>query len=142
MMEVLIDTWGWISLFNKKEKRHEDVKNWYRDFRVRRGIIYTTDYILDETFTLLFRRTPFKFAAEAMTKIDDAVEKGYLVLEGITPRRFEKAKKLRLKYMDKCLISFTDLTSVVVMSEMEIQTILTEDDHFAYLEEGFQKIQS
>ena len=77
-----------------------------------------------------------------MAKIDDAVEKGYLVLEGITPRRFEKAKRLRLKYMDKCLISFTDLTSVVVMSEKEIQTILTEDDHFTYLEEGFQKIQS
>lgn len=45
MMEVLIDTWGWISLFNKKEKRHEDVTNWYRDFRVRRGIVYSTDYI-------------------------------------------------------------------------------------------------
>jgi hypothetical protein len=28
------------------------------------------------------------------------------------------------------------------MSEKEIQTILTEDDHFTYLEGGFQKIQS
>jgi predicted nucleic acid-binding protein len=80
-------------------------------------------------------------AAEAMTKIDDAIEKGYLVLERITPSQFEKAKRLRLKYMDKCMISFTDLTSVVVMSEKEIETILTEDVHFTYLEGGFQKVQ-
>ncbi len=76
-----------------------------------------------------------------MTTIDDAIDKGYLVLERISPDRFEKTKKLRLKYMDKNLISFTDLTSVVVMIEKEIETILTEDDHFSYLEYGFQQTQ-
>ena len=55
------------------------------------------DYVLDETFTLLFRRTPSDLAAETMTTIDDAIDKGYLVLERITPDRFEKTKKLRLK---------------------------------------------
>ena len=76
-----------------------------------------------------------------MTTIDDAIDKGYLILERITPDRFEKTKKMRLKYIDKNLISFTDLTSAVVMIEKEIETILTEDDHFTYLENGFQKIQ-
>ncbi|MCX9025587.1 MAG: PIN domain-containing protein [Candidatus Methanoperedens sp.] len=132
---------GWISLYNQREKKHEEVKNWYRSFRKQHGIIYTTDYVLDETFTLLFRRTPSDLAAEAMTTIDEAIDKGYLVLERITPDRFEKTKKLRLKYMDKNLISFTDLTSVVVMIEKEIETILTEDDHFTYLESGFQQTQ-
>jgi predicted nucleic acid-binding protein len=140
-MKVLIDTWGWISLYNKREEKHEEVKNWYRSFRKQHGIIYTTDYILDETFTLLFRRTPPDLAAEAMTTIDDAIDKGYLILERITPDRFEKTKKLRLKYIDKNLISFTDLTSSVVMIDMKIETILTEDDHFTYLEGGFQQIQ-
>jgi predicted nucleic acid-binding protein len=140
-MKVLIDTWGWISLYNKQEKKHSAVKYWYRGFRKQGGIIYTTDYVLDETFTLLFRRTPFDLAAEAMTTIDEAIDKGYLVLERITPDRFEKTKKLRLKYMDKNLVSFTDLTSVVVMIEKEIETILTEDDHFTYLEGGFQQTQ-
>ncbi len=41
--------------------------------------------------------------------------------------------------IDKNLVSFTDLTSVVVMIEKEIETILTEDDHFTYLEGGFQQ---
>ena len=140
MMKVLMDTCGWVCLYNKREKRHEEVKSWYRDFRSQGGIVYTTDYILDETFTLLFRRTPFKVAAEAMEKIDESIEKGYLILERITPVRFENAKRLRLKYQDKPLISFTDLTSVVVMSEEEIEAILTEDVHFTYVESGFQRV--
>jgi predicted nucleic acid-binding protein len=53
-MKLFIDTWGWISLYNKREKKHEEVRKWYRNFRSQKGTVYTTDYILDETFTLLF----------------------------------------------------------------------------------------
>jgi predicted nucleic acid-binding protein len=63
-----------------------------------------------------------------------------LILERITSERFEKAKELRLRYQDKSLISFTDFTSVVVMTEKEIDAILTEDKHFTYLEAGFQRV--
>jgi len=74
-----------------------------------------------------------------MEKIDESIKEGYLLLERITPDRFEKAKRLRLKYQDKPLISFTDLTSIVVMSEEEIEAILTEDAHFTYVESGFKR---
>ena len=140
MMKLLIDTWGWVSLYNKREKGHKEVKDCYHDFRSQGGILYTTDYILDETFTLLFRRTPFELAAEAMGKIDESIKNGYLFLERINLERFEEAKKLRLKYRDKPLISFTDITSIVVMSEEKIEAILTEDVHFTYVELGFQKL--
>jgi len=139
-MKVFIDTWGWISLYNKRESRHEEVKNCYRSFRSQRAIIYTTDYVLDETFTLLFRRTTTEKAIEALAEISESIEKGYVILERITDDRFEKTKKLRLKYQDKPLISFTDLTSIIVMSEEEIEIILTEDTHFIYIEAGFQKV--
>ena len=139
-MKVFIDTWGWISLYNKREKRYKEVKSWYSDFRSQKGILYTTDYVLDETFTLLFRRTPFEAAAEAMKKINESVKDGYLFLERINLDRFEKAKRLRLKYQDKPLISFTDLTSIAVMFEEEIEAVLTEDDHFTYMESGFRKV--
>ncbi len=139
-MKVFIDTWGWISLFNKREKRHQDVKKWYNDFRNKNGEIYTSDYILDETYTLLFRRTPFEIAAEAVKKIDASIRAGYLLLEKISIERFEKAKKMRLKYIDKPLISFTDFTSIVVMNEEHITLVLTEDDHFTYMGSGLIKV--
>ena len=59
-MKLFIDTWGWLTLRDRDEARHEDVKEFYRQFRDQNGIIYTSDYVLDETITLLFRRLSFK----------------------------------------------------------------------------------
>ena len=37
-------------------------------------------------------------------------------------------------------ISFTDLTSMVIMQERGIKRILTEDDHFLHIGMGLQKV--
>lgn len=137
-MKLFIDTWGWLTLRDRDESRHEDVKEFYRQFRDQNGIIYTSDYVLDETITLLFRRLPFKTAKGSLAKIDKAVKEGYLQVVWVNPERFEKAKGLRLKYQDKPKISFTDLTSMVVMKELGIKDIITEDEHFEHVGMGFQ----
>lgn len=95
---------------------------------------------MDETFTLLFRRLPFPQARESLETLDDAIQDGYLRLEQITPERFEQAKRLRLRFQDKPRISFTDLTSMVVMNELGIADILTGDAHFVQVEMGFQLV--
>lgn len=130
-MRLFIDTWGWLTLRDRREARHEEVKSLYHNLRNQKGNIFTTDYVLDETFTLLFRRLSFSQARESLEMLDEAMQAGYLQLEWITPGRFEQAKRLRLKFQDKPRISFTDLTSMVVMDELGITDILTEDAHFA-----------
>ncbi len=137
-MKLFIDTWGWLALRDKQEARHKEIDKFYRNFRKGRGTIYTTDYILDETFTLLFRRLPFYKAKESLEMLDKAVQKGYLHTELVTPERFEQAKRLRLKFQHKPRISFTDFTSMVVMKELDISKILTEDEHFIKVGMGFQ----
>ncbi|MBL7118171.1 MAG: type II toxin-antitoxin system VapC family toxin [Candidatus Syntrophoarchaeum sp.] len=102
-----------MALRDKREHRHEEIKDLYLSLCSGNCLFYTTDYVLDETFTLLF---------------------------SITAERFEKAKDLRIKFQDKPGISFTDLTSMVVMLETGITDILTEDDHFTQVGMGFQKI--
>jgi predicted nucleic acid-binding protein len=139
-LKLFIDTWGWIVLRNKREPRHIELNEFYSSWKNQKGISYTTDYILDETFTLLFRRLPFKEAKKSLDAIDFAIKEGYLCLERITAERFEKAKGLRIKFQDKPRISFTDLTSMVVMVEIGITNILTQDDHFTHVGLGFQKI--
>lgn len=96
-MKVFIDTWGWISLYNKREKRYNEVKSWYSDFRTKNGMIYTSDYVLDETFTLLFRRTPFKIAAEAMNRINESVKEGYLFFRKNQPRPIRESERNTFK---------------------------------------------
>ena len=139
-MKLFIDTWGWIVLGNKREPRHTELTNSYSSWKDQAVMSYTTDYILDETFTLLFRRVPFKEAKHSLDIIDLAIKKGYLRLERITAERFEKAKGLRMKFRDKPRISFTDLTTMVVMTDLQITDILTEDDHFTHVGMGFQKM--
>ena len=135
----LFDTWGWLTLRDRKESRHQEVKDFYSQFRSQKGIIYTSDYVLDETITLLFRRLPFKTAKGSLATIDKAIKEGYLQVEWVTPERFERAKGLRLKYQDKPKISFTDFTSMVIIKELGFKKIMTGDEHFEHVGMAFQR---
>ena len=137
-MKLFIDTWGWLTLRDRNESRHEEVKGLYGQLRDRKGIVYTSDYVLDETITLLFRRLPLEMAEDSLAKIDNAIKEGYLQVEWISLDRFEKAKGLRSKYRDKAKISFTDFTSMVVMEELGIKNIVTGDEHFEHVGRGFR----
>ena len=68
---------------------------------------------------------------------DRAVTAGYLQLEWITPERFAQTLELRRKFDDKPRISFTDLTSMVVMRDCQVTAVLTEDEHFHQVSMGF-----
>ncbi len=137
-MKLFIDTWGWLTLRDRGEARHQEVADFYHRFRRQRGQVYTSDYVLDETFTLLFRRLPFPQAWESLKMITSSVSRGYLHLEWITPERFAQAQALRLRFQDKPRISFTDLTSMAVMQDRGITLILTGDAHFTHVGMGFQ----
>lgn len=139
-MRIFIDTWGWLTLRDKRESRHVEVSAFYRDFRQKKGIAYTSDYVLDETITLLFRRLSFPRARESLEYIEQAITTRYLRLEWVTPERFERTKTLRKRLQDKPQISFTDLTSMVIMEERGIVQILTEDEHFLHVGMRFQKM--
>ena len=137
-MNLFVDTWGWLTLHDRREAKHHDVIQFYGQFRSEGGHLYTTDYVLDETLTLLFVRLPFHQAQQAMTVLDEAVEDGYLQLEWMTPDRFARTEALRLRFQDKPRISFTDLASMVVMQELGISSVLTGDAHFTHVGMGFE----
>ena len=138
-MKLLVDTWGWLTLRDRRERWHDEVNAFFQDFLDQHGMIYTTDYILDETFTMLYRRLPLSLAKESVELMDKSISQGYVILEWIIPSRFEKAKQLRIQFHDKPTISFTDLTSMVVMKDLNINQILTEDEHFLQIGMGFNK---
>ena len=140
VLKIFVDTWGWLALRDKREDRHEEIKELYFELRKEGCLFYTSDYILDETFTLLFRRLQFEEAKRSLDVIETAIRNGYLHLVCVTAERFEKAKSLRIGFQDKPRISFTDFTSMVVMAELGITNILTEDEHFTQVGMGFQRV--
>ncbi len=137
---VFIDTWGWTELGHRRAPRHDEVRRFYHDLVQQRVAVYTTDYVLDETITLLFRREVFDEAVRFLEAVLSAAEQGRLVIERMTSERFARAWTLRRQFQDKPTISFTDLASMVVMQELGIADVLTEDEHFTQVGLGFRRV--
>ena len=87
---------------------------------------------------MFFKRLNPYQAKEAMLQLSNAFKTERFHLIQINEDRFNQTQLLRLKYVDKPKISFTDLSSMVIMQEFNIRHILTEDSHFIQVGLGFE----
>jgi len=94
--------------------------------------LVTTDFVVDETLTLLRLRLGLSAAQTWWQQVDRSSR---LRWERIDSDRFEKARQLFFQYRDKDF-SFTDCTSFVMMREVRLTHALTTDRHFRQM--GFQ----
>jgi len=133
-----VDTWGWLVLANDRDPAFAAVSRLRAEAAGRAGAWVTTDYVLDETLTRLFMGAPFAKARRFAEAIFQAAELGLVDIERVTPERFRGAWELRLRYRDKPRISFTDLTSFVVMKEIGLTRVVTGDSHFGHAGLGFR----
>ncbi len=108
--------------------------------RSQRTPIYTTDYVLDELITLLYRRETFAEATRFVHTLLTAEGIGRFTIVPVTAERFAVAWQLRQRFDDKPSISFTDLTSIAVMQELRLGQVLSDDDHFLQVGLGFHLI--
>ena len=135
-----IDTWAWLVLASDRDPSFNAVSSLRANAASRAGAWVTTDYVLGETLTRLFAIAPFIKARRFADAIFQASELGLVEIERITPERFEAAWQLRLRYRGKPRISFTDLTSFVVMKEMGLTNVISGDAHFEHAGLGFRRI--
>ena len=95
------------------------------------GISITTDYILDETLTLLRSRRNLESASAFIDKLKNSKSvRIFWIDDGL----FEKALEI-FKKSDGKSWSFTDCTSFELMRELSISQAFTFDRHFR--EAGF-----
>ena len=137
-MSVFIDTWGFKAFIDRLEPDHIEVKVLLEDLWENGEEVVTSDYILDETITLISVRLPFDKVKEFIKYVEQAYQEGYIKLLWIQEEYFDDAKKFRLKYNDKPRISFTDFTTMAVMKRRNITRIITKDRHFEEVGMGFE----
>lgn len=98
-----------------------------RDATLEAGrILITTDFVVDETLTLIRFRLGLAAANAWWQQIDGSAR---LRWERVENHRFERARDLFFQYRDKDL-SFTDCTSIAVMRELKLKSVITTDRHF------------
>jgi predicted nucleic acid-binding protein len=134
---LFIDSWGWLVFANDRDPSFGNVSGLRAVATARPSAWITTDYVLDETLTRIFMTNPFATARRYTEGIFEASRQGLLDIEHVTPERFSQAWRLRLSSRDKSRVSFTDLTSIVVMQELGLRHVVTGDAHFSQVGMGF-----
>ena len=136
MKGLFVDTAGWMACADGADTWHGPACA-ARDAALEQGsMLVTTDYVIDETLTLIRKRLGLG-AAEAWWEQVEGSSR--LRWEWIGVTRAEKARRVFFRHRDK-EYSFTDCTSLVVMQELKLKQALTTDEHFRQM--GFQVLPS
>ncbi len=134
MKFLFVDTAGWTACADAADPAHAAARAARDKWLERDGHLLTTDYVIDETLTLLRIRLGLDAAENWWHSIaaSSRVRK-----EAIQSERAERARAIFFRYRDK-EFSFTDCTSFALMREMRLRQALTTDRHFR--QAGFEII--
>jgi uncharacterized protein len=135
-VRLFVDTWGWVAVADRRDAGHEVATKIFRQARLSGGAL-TSSFILDETFTHLFKRRPFE---EAWLFATTVLLSPFIDIQEVTEPRFSRSINLRKQFSDKPNISFTDLTTMAIMVELGVTDILTADRHFTHVGLGFRAL--
>ena len=129
---IFVDTGAWVALSDKSDKEHiRSLEVLTEISKGRYGRMVTSDYVLDETYTLLRMRGGIHTARrfhDMMTKSSN------LQLLWVSEHDFNLAVETMLTHEDKRW-SLTDCTSFGIMQELGIRNAFALDNNFR--ERGF-----
>jgi predicted nucleic acid-binding protein len=134
MTALFVDTAGWMACADASDPAHQACRA-TRDTALRAGqTLVTTDYVVDESLTLIRQRLSVSAAEAWWHQVDGSPRVRW---ERIDPGRFDHALELFFRHRDKGY-SFTDCTSFAVMRELKLKGVLTTDKHFKQM--GFEVV--
>jgi len=132
--DLFIDTSGLFAILCPTDPAHpKAVEILTRASHEKRGAVIS-DYIIDETATLLMARKTPHLAGDLFSMLERTKALRMLFIGSDC---FEQARDLFIKHIDQ-RFSFTDCTSFVLLRETKLRQVLTTDSHFR--EMGFEAL--
>lgn len=124
---IFIDTGAFLARYIERDQYHDAATKHWRTLRNDGRRCFTSSFVLDETITLLARRSTYQFAAD---RAQNLLESTWLSI--LRPDESDEAAALGLfrKYADQG-VSFTDCVSFVLMGERNIKCAFSFDRHFS-----------
>ena len=124
---IFVDTSAWYAVEVEDDVNHEAACKFLSTIASgKHGISVTTDYVLDETLTLLRSRRSLSSASAFIDKIKKSKSvRVFWVEEGL----FEKALEV-FQRSERKSWSFTDCTSFALMKDLLIPNAFTFDGNF------------
>ena len=133
---IFVDTSAFLGWYNQSDQYHTLARSIWLNLEAQGRPLYTSNFVLDETLTLLARRTSYAFSAEQGGALYDSN-----TLTILRPSVQDELTSLTLfeKYADQ-KISFTDCVSFALMRKVGLKQAFTFDKHFRYA--GFEVVPS
>lgn len=113
-MKVFIDTGAFLALADKADAFHKTATDVFQDVVQQKALLYTSNYIIDETITLIRAKVGHKAAVLFIKGISASNIKELRISE----EDEGAAKEIFIKYKDKTF-SFTDCTLEVAEELMK-----------------------
>jgi len=123
---IFIDTGAFIAKYLKSDQYHKKAQSTWANIESGKQNCFTSNFVLDELFTLLGRWAGHDFAALRARNIYSSN-----AIAVIRPEESDEIKALEYfeKYRDK-QVSFTDCISFVLMKKNRIRSVFAFDRHF------------
>jgi hypothetical protein len=125
---IFIDTGAFLARYIQADQFHKKAIELWLKIEKKEKKLFTSNFILDELATLLFRRTNAEFAEERMLNIYASSR-----FEILRPTKEEEIAAISLmKKYSEHEISYTDCISFCLMKKNKLNTAFSFDKHFAY----------
>jgi len=130
---IFVDTGAFIARFIERDQFHKKAVSAWRRIEKRADQCSTSNFVLDETFTLLARRTSYAFAAQRARNLLSSrllvVLRPGQEVELVALDLFEKLAEQK--------VSYTDCVSLALMRQAGIRRAFSFDRHFDLI--GFER---
>src|SRR3990172_6375411 len=131
-MRLFVDTSAWLALNDRNDQYYSRAAAKSTDIKRHRIELITSEYIIDESITLIRYRVSHK---AAVIFGDSLLNSSIVKIIDVKGEDRIKAWEMFKKYEDKEL-SFTDCISFVLMENLKLNKTFTFDEHFKQL--GFE----
>ncbi len=123
---VFIDTGAFVARYVARDQHHRRALKAWKELSKRNWRCFTSNFVLDETFTLLARRSTYRFAVERARAVMMSE-----TLSILRPSFEDELEALGLfeKFADQ-EVSFTDCISFVLMRGGRIKRAFAFDRRF------------
>jgi uncharacterized protein len=126
-MRIFVDTSAWFALNSRKDRHHKQARDFIASIRNSPILFLTTDYVVDETLTLLRFKVSHREAVAFLRLLSRSPQITY---EQVTPAHLRRAEDIFSRFHDKPW-SFTDCVSFAFMEEKELEDAFAFDEHFS-----------
>lgn len=132
-MAIFLDTGFYFALLAKKDKNHTRSENLLKLLIEHNfGRVYTSDYVLNESMTLINVRT-HGIRPDLLKKMASYFLGSYAIanLIKVDPMYYEEIITLQKKITKaNDPVSFTDASNLILCKNLGITNIITFDDHY------------